>query len=144
MTYPNKEKQRAADEDRRRRFLMQARIYDNAGSFEEYIVKCAACGVNRRISAFGLVDPFWFHYKVRDTGLIKTALHFAVPFIFAGCTVMAVLSGITAPPLYVAAIGGSVTGTVIWLICLHIVKTFYYTAYYFLSDARAEDLRIKV
>lgn len=144
MIYPNKEKRQAAYEDRRKRFLMQARIYDNAESFEEYIVKCAACGVNRRIFAFGLVDPFWFHYKVCDVGLIKMALRFAVPLMFTGCTVIAVLSKIMAAPTYVNAIGGAVIGVVVWPICLYTVKNLYYTAYYLLSNARAEDHGIKI
>lgn len=144
MIYSNKEKRQAAAEDRRKRFLMQARIYDNAESFEEYIVKCAACGVNRRIFAFGLVDPFWFHYKVCDIGLIKMALRFAVPLMFTGCMVIGVLSKIMAAPIYVNIIGGSVVGAVIWSICLHTVKNLYYKAYYLLSDARAEDRGLKV
>lgn len=143
MTYPNKEKRRAADEDRRRRFLMQARIYDNAESFEEYVVKCAVCGINRRISAFGLVDPFWFHYKVcDDVEFIKIALCFAIPLLFAGCAITAILGRIMAAPTY-TVIGGSVVGAVIWPICLRTVKNFYYTAYYLISDARDEDCGIK-
>lgn len=144
MTYPNKEKRCAADEDRRKRFLMQARIYDNVGSFEEYVVKCAACGVNRRIFAFGLVDPFWFHYKVCDVGLIKMALRFAMPLLFTGCIAMAVLSKILAAPTYMNAIGGSVVGAVIWPICLHTVKNLYRAAESLLHDARAEERGIKV
>ena len=144
MTYPNKEKRCAADEDRRKRFLMQARIYDNAGSFEEYVVKCAACGVNRRIFAFGLVDPFWFHYKVRDVGLIKMALRFAMPLLFTGCMLIAVLSKIMSVPTYMNAIGGSVVGAVIWPICLHTVKNLYRAAESLLHDARAEERGIKV
>ena len=144
MTYPNKEKRCAADEDRRKRFLMQARIYDNAGSFEEYVVKCAACCVNRRIFAFGLVDPFWFHYKVCDVGLIKMALRFAVPLMFAGCVTMAVLCKIMAAPTYINAIGGSLVGAVIWPICLHTVKNIYRAAEFLLHDARAEERGIKV
>jgi len=144
MIYSNKEKRQAAAEDRRKRFLTQARIYDNAESFEEYIVKCAACGVNRRIFVFGLVDPFWFHYKVCDVGLIKIALRFAMPLMFAGCTVMAVLSKIMAAPTYMNAIGGSVVGAVIWPICLHTVKNLYRTAESLLLECRAEDRGIKV
>lgn len=144
MTYPNKEKRCAADEDRRKRFLMQARIYDNAGSFEEYVVKCAACCVNRRIFAFGLVDPFWFHYKVCDIGLIKMALRLAAPLMFAGCVAMAVLSKITAAPTYMNVIGGSLVGAVIWPICLHTVKNIYRAVESLLHDARAEERGIKV
>lgn len=144
MTYPNKEKRCAADEDWRKRFLMQARIYDNAGSFEEYVVKCAACCVNRRIFAFGLVDPFWFHYKVCDIGLIKMALRFAAPLMFVGCVAIAVLSKITAAPTYMNAIGGSLVGAVIWPICLHTVKNIYRAAESLLHDARAEERGIKV
>lgn len=144
MTYPNKEKRCAADEDRRKRFLMQARVYDNAESFEEYVVKCAACGVNRRIFAFGLVDPFWFHYKVCDIGLIKMALRFAMPLMFIGCMVIAILSKILAAPTYMNAIGGSVVGAVIWPICLHTVKNLYRAAEFLLRDARDEEHGIKV
>ena len=144
MTYPNKEKRCAADEDRRKRFLMQARIYDNAGSFEEYVVKCAACGVNRRIFAFGLVDPFWFHYKVCDVGLINMALRFATPFLVAGCVTMALLCKIMTAPTYMNAISGSVVGAVIWPICLHTVKNLYRAAESLLHDARAEERGIKV
>ena len=144
MTYPNKEKRCAADEDKHKRFLMQARLYDNAESFETYIVKCAACGVNRRIFAFGLVDPFWFHYKVLDIGLIKTTLYFAIPLLFAGCTAMAVLSKIMAMPTYINAIGGSVVSVIIWHICLHTVKNLYCAAKSLLCDARAGDRGIKI
>lgn len=144
MTYPNKEKQCAAYEDKHKRFLMQARIYDNAGSFEEYVVKCVVCCVNRRIFAFGLVDPFWFHYKVCDVGLIKTALRFTVPLLFTGCMIIAVLSKIMAAPIYMDAIGGSLVGAVIWPICLHTVKNLYRAAESLLHDARAEERGIKV
>lgn len=144
MIYPNKEKRCAADEDRRKRFLIQARIYDNAGSFEEYVMKCAACCVNRRIFAFGLVDPFWFHYKVCDVGLIKMALRFAAPLMFAGCVAMAILSKITVAPMYMNAIGGSLVGAAIWPICLHTVKNIYCAAESLLFDARAEERGIKI
>ena len=125
MTYPNKEKRCAADKDRQKRFLMQARIYDNAKSFEEYAVKCAACSINRRIFAFGIIDPFWFHYKACDIGLIKIALCFAIPFMIIGCIVITVLSKIMAVPTYMNAIDSAVVGAVIWPICFHIVKNFY-------------------
>ena len=125
MIYPNKEKRCVADKDRQKRFLMQARIYDNAESFEEYAVKCAACSINRRIFAFGIIDPFWFHYKVCDIGLIKIASRFAMPFMFAGCMIVAVLSKIMAAPTYMNTIGIVVVGAVIWLICFYIVKNFY-------------------
>ena len=125
MTYPNKEKRCAADKDRQKRFLMQARIYDNAKSFEEYAVKCAACSINRRIFAFRIIDPFWFHYKVCDIGLIKIALCFAIPLMITGCIVIAVLSKIMTTPTYMNAICSVVVGAVIWLICFHIVKNFY-------------------
>lgn len=125
MTYPNKEKRCAADKDRQKRFLMQARIYDNAKSFEEYAVKCAACSINRRIFTFGIIDPFWFHYKACDIGLIKIALCFAIPLMITGCIVIAILSKIMATPTYMNAIGSVVVGAVIWLICFHTVKNFY-------------------
>ena len=125
MTYPNKEKRCVADKDRQKRFLMQARIYDNAESFEEYAVKCAACSINRRIFAFGIIDPFWFHYKVCDIGLIKKALCFAIPLMITGCMIVAILSRIMAAPTYVNAIGSAVVGAVIWHICFHTVKNFY-------------------
>ena len=125
MTYPNKEKRCAADKDRQKRFLMQARIYDNAESFEEYAVKCAAYSINRRIFAFGIIDPFWFHYKACDIGLIKIALYFAIPLMITGCIVIAVLSKIMATPTYMNTIGSVVVGAVIWLICFHTVKNFY-------------------
>lgn len=144
MTYPNKEKRYAADEDRRKRFLMQARIYDNAESFEEYIVKCAACCINRKIFAFGFVDPFWFHYKVCDVGLINIVLRFAVPLMFMGCVMMAVLCKITVAPTYMNAIGGSLVGAVIWPICFHTVKNIYRVAESLLFDARAEERGIKI
>lgn len=144
MTYPNKEKRCAAAKDRQKRFLMQARIYDNAGSFEEYVVKCAACCINRRIFAFGFVDPFWLHYKVCDIGLIKIALRFAAPLMFAGCVTMAVLSKITAAPMYMNVIGGSLVGAVIWPICLHTVKNIYRAAESLLYDAHVEERGIKV
>ena len=136
MTYPNKEKRCVADKDRQKRFLMQARIYDNAESFEEYAVKCAACSINRRIFAFGIIDPFWFHYKVCDIGLIKIALCFAIPLMIAGCMVIAVLSRIMAAPTYVNAIGSVVVGAVIWHICFHTVKNFYHTVESFLIECR--------
>ena len=125
MTYPNKEKRCAADKDRQKRFLMQARIYDNAESFEEYAVVCAACSINRRIFAFGIIDPFWFHYKVCDIGLIKVALRFAMPLMFAACMIVAVLSKIMAAPTYMNTICSVVVGAIIWLICFYIVKNFY-------------------
>ena len=136
MTYPNKEKLRAANEDKHERFLMQARIYDNAESFEEYAVKCAACGINRRIFAFRLVDPFWFHYKACDAGLIKIALRFAIPLMITGCIVIAVLSKIMAAPTYMNAIGSVVVGAVIWHICFHTVKNFYHTVESLLIECR--------
>ena len=144
MTYPNKEKRQTADEDSRKRFLMQARIYDGADSFEEYVVKCAACGINRWIFAFGLIDPFWFHYKVCDIGLIKTALRFAVPLMFAGCAAIAILGKVIAVPMHMNAIGGSIVGAVLWPICLHMVKNLYCSAELLLHDARAEECGIKV
>ena len=136
MTYPNKEKRCAADESRQKQILMQARIYNDAESFCEYAVKCAACGVNRKIFAFGLVDPFWFHYKICDTGLIRTALRFAVPAIMvAGCAT-SVLCKIMSAPSYVSVVCVTAVSSVIWPISLGAAKNLYYMVESFLRDVR--------
>lgn len=118
MKYPDKEKrdaeqakkdtERAAAEEKHRR---QAKTYAESESFEEYVLKCSAEGIDRKWAAFGLVDPFRLHYW-RSNGRPKTWTRSTLTFA-AGFLATAAFAFSKLMPAVWCAVCGAVAGMAI-------------------------------
>lgn len=139
MTYPNKERKQAKEEADRKIRLMQARIYKNSDSFEEYKIKCAACALRRKFMFFGLVDPFWFHYKANDTGFTRLIALFDVPVMLFLCVAFAGICRIFGWPEHVSVIGSASIGALVWPICHTVICRMSNAVSGLICDAELEE-----
>ena len=120
MTYPKETKKAHKRKTQLETRIAQAKIYDESGSFNEYALKCTVCGIRRKSAFFGLADPFWFYYAVRESGCVATALKFSIPMT----TACLVALGFTSLFVEFGETAGAVIGGIIGGICYPISMFF--------------------
>lgn len=107
MIYANKEKRKAAKEEKRQISLTRYKLYDESSSIEEYLLNTTVHGVAARSK---WLDVFWWHYHFKDTPIVTACSLLSVFFFINILLIFAIRLLCIETPL-------NISGTAIFLSC---------------------------